>query len=488
MTDWTHRGVADIGYTHAFHAEMAPAALRLGLALQGLALPFAEGAPFAYCELGCGQGLTSTLLAALHPEGRFEAVDLLPRHVRGARALAAEAGLANLGFVEASFADWAAAGGPDFDVIALHGVWSWVGEAERALLARILRERLKPGGVAYLSYNCLPGWAADLPVRRLLRDRVAAGEGGLPERIERALDHLRRLARLGGYFDKVPGAAALVESLADKSHAYIAHEFLNQDWTCFWHADVAETLGGAGLSYGGSTGFLDALDLRLAPAAARALIEAEADPTARRGLLDTLSHRRLRRDLYVKEPRPGGVLAETRFALCQPRTIVPEILSTPLGEMDLPPARIAPLLALLDRPRRLAELPEGSLEPLLALCGLGLAAPVAAPTDQTGGFNRAVLARQRQGWELRQLAGFGTGLQVDLLDRLFLLAEQEGTDAPATAWSILKARGKRLRRDGAWLEGEDNLAELRRLHSDFLATRRDWYTAAGIGQGGEPCD
>jgi hypothetical protein len=70
---------------------------------------------------------------------------------------------------------------------------------------------------------------------------------------------------------------------------------------------------------------------------------------------------------------------------------------------------------------------------------------------------------------------------VDLLDRLFLLAEHDGVDAAALAWDWLRARGKRLRADGRWLDGEaEHLDELRRLHDAFVRRRRPHLAGLGI--------
>lgn len=487
---WTD-GIAAIDYTHAFYPEMAPAHLAFALLLKGVAPPVSQG--FAYAELGCGQGLTTNLLAALHPDSRFEAVDLLPSHIAGARALAEDAGTANAEFFEESFAAFAGRGGADFDIIALHGVWSWVSAENRRILLDIISRRLKPGGAVFLSYNCLPGWAADMPVRHLLLERVMAEQGPLPQRIDRALEFMLKLSRQGGYFDHVPSAAVLLESLRGKTDNYIAHEYLNRDWAPFYHADIAGELAAAGLAFVASATVLDHLDSwRLGPQAA-ALV-AEAEGAARETLRDTLTYTRFRRDIFVRDPRRlSGAerrqnLGALRFGLTVPRSEVPESATSLSGDQDLPAVLYVPLadaLAegatslehLLARPSLAAHGFDAVVEALVVLVGLGAAAPSLNQGDaaRCDRFNGAVLARNRHAPDIRQLAvaGLGTGIVVDLLDRLFLLAEREGEDPAAFAWTVLSERGKRLRRDGRWLDSaEENLAELRHLHAGFLRSRR----------------
>lgn len=485
-----HDGVIDTGYTHACYPELAPGHLAFALLARGVAPPVAAGQGFAYAELGCGQGLTSTMLAALHGRGRFTAIDLLPRHIDGARTLAASAGLGNVDFQCESFADFARRdGGADLDVIALHGVWTWVDPASRAVLCDIVARRLRPGGALYVSYNCLPGWGPDMPVRALLLDAVERAEGDLSQRIETALRQLQRMAAEGGYFAQQPSAAALVENLLSKSDGYIAHEYLNQWWAPFTSARVAADLAGAGVEFCASATLLDHLDhWQVAPAH---LPLPPGDETLR----DVLTCRRFRRDIFVKAPRRldeaarRAALSDLRFALNVPPADLPRIVAAPGGEQELPRDLYRPLAERLAvGPCRLGDLPgdfDSVVEALLVLTGLGLALPSQEAGDIAAcqRLNRAILAANRDAPLLRQLAApaWGGAMVVDLVDRLFLLAEAEGADGPTLAWSILSARGKRLRRGGRWLEGDaENLGELQRLHGEFLAERRPLLVGAGI--------
>ena len=49
-----------------------------------------------------------------------------------------------------------------------HGVLSWISPANRAHLIGTIARRLKPGGLAYLSYNVTTGWTSMVPVRALM--------------------------------------------------------------------------------------------------------------------------------------------------------------------------------------------------------------------------------------------------------------------------------------------------------------------------------
>lgn len=486
---WQDGYVAGIDYAHAFYPEMAPSWLAFALARAGVAAPDPSGGDFSYCELGCGQGLTTNLLASIHPDAQFQAVDFLAPHIHGARALARACGNANATFFDESFAAFAARSGPCFDVIALHGVWSWVGAETRRTLVEILARRLKSGGVVLLSYNCLPGWAADMPVRQLLLDHVAAGEGGMSERIAAALSFVRGLAGLGGYFDRVPSAARHLDSLDDRTDSYIAHEYLNLDWAPFYHADVVRALAPAGLVHAASATMLDHLDpWRMTPEAASVVAEA-ADPVRRETLRDVLAHTRFRRDIFVKEDarrldtaERERRLRETEIGLVVPRADIPEAATIAGGGAAPQVELFAPIAdKLAQGPRTVDDLVEAApfeavLDAVTALAGLGAVTPVPPPHGQRPArcraYNAAVLA---QPLVIRQLASarLGTGLVVDALDRLFLAARVGGGDPVAFAWEVLSANGKRLRRDGNWLETpKDNRAELARLHDLFTRSGR----------------
>src|SRR6185436_19561183 len=97
MSSWGDGYVTDMGYTSGFHREMAPAHMAFAAALKSQAVPDIT-APLTYCDLGCGQGVNTNLMAAAYPHIEFHGNDFNPAHVVGARRLAAEAGSTNVHF------------------------------------------------------------------------------------------------------------------------------------------------------------------------------------------------------------------------------------------------------------------------------------------------------------------------------------------------------------------------------------------------------
>ncbi len=128
--DWTEGYVAEIEYTSGFYQELAPSLLSFAALVAGYQAPPIDR-PFTCFELGCGKGISANLIAAANPAGRFYANDFNPAHIVFARALAADARLENVTFLEKSFAELGGEELPDFDYITLHGVYSWVSAENR---------------------------------------------------------------------------------------------------------------------------------------------------------------------------------------------------------------------------------------------------------------------------------------------------------------------------------------------------------------------
>ncbi|MFN8719999.1 MAG: class I SAM-dependent methyltransferase [Rhodospirillales bacterium] len=502
MSRWTDGYVADIGYTHGFYREMAPAHLALATASRGAVPPDCDR-PFADCELGCGQGVTSVLLAAQNPHATFHANDFNPTHVGAARRLAAEAGVTNLTLSDASFADYADADLPDFDAVALHGVYSWISAENRAAIRRFLSRRLKVGGVVYLSYNAMPGWTAGAGLRRLFADLAARPEEPTALRIERGMALGERMKAVGAhYFRFNPGSAERLEKMKTFQRNYFAHEFLNRDWTPFYHVDLASELSEAKLTFVASANMLDHVDMLNLTAEQQQLLAEVPDPAVRETLRDYIVNQSFRRDVFVKGPVPmsgpqtQAIWRGMRFALTVPREAVSLSIAGPLGEATLQPETYGPIVDALAETdeaasggRTVSELmgvpairaigAARLQQALVVMTGAGWIQPcgsAAREAERRAGaaaFNDAVRARALASAEItvQAAAVSGSGVTVDRVGQLFLRALSGNADDPAEyVTRILRAQGEKMVKDGDVLETpEENAAEIARRWADFVA-------------------
>jgi SAM-dependent methyltransferase len=103
-------------------------------------------------------------------QGRFVGVDLSGRSLAEARAAVGELGVANVELFEADVVQWEYAG-PPFDYVIAHGLFSWIPAAAQQRLFAICQRHLSPHGIAYISFNTLPGWSLAAGCPRLLRTR-----------------------------------------------------------------------------------------------------------------------------------------------------------------------------------------------------------------------------------------------------------------------------------------------------------------------------
>ncbi|CAN7193919.1 class I SAM-dependent methyltransferase [Bosea sp. LjRoot90] len=107
-------------------------------------------------ELGCGRGGNLIPMALQCPGAELVGIDLSGRAIAHARADAAELGATNVSFHHLDIMAASAALGR-FDYILVHGVYSWVPQMVRERIVALFGELLTPQGIAYVSYNALPG-------------------------------------------------------------------------------------------------------------------------------------------------------------------------------------------------------------------------------------------------------------------------------------------------------------------------------------------
>jgi SAM-dependent methyltransferase len=509
MTDWSAGYVTDIPYTYGVYRELFPAMQCFAALAAGFTAPDAN-APLNYCELGCGQGYSANVVAAANPHMQVYANDFNPAHILGARNLAAAAGTGNVRFYDSSFAEFAVDETlPDFDIIAVHGVYSWINAENRRHIVDFIRQRLKVGGLVYISYNALPAYAGVMPLRRLLADRATAAAGSTAARIEQALAYAKHLTDAdAAYFRPGAGVPETLKRMQDGNRDYVAHEYFNRDWTAFYHADVAADLAEAKLSYVGPADLLSGIDaINLTPEQ-RSLLASATTVTERETLRDYIVNQVFRRDVFVKgavplnqhEARERWI--KTRFVLTNGRADVPKSVTGTLGEAALQPDVYDPLLdGMANGARTLEQL---ASDPKVAALGwdrlqqalaiLVGGSQVQPALDEAGdsarlastkAFNRAVIERARgsENWRFLASPVFGGAVFLGRTSQLFLLAREDGVeDPPAFICDLLMAQGAAIsKEDGVRMETRDeNLAGLRSIYEVFNDKQVPLLRAIGV--------
>jgi hypothetical protein len=291
--------VTDVPYVRAFVRDLAPMQLRLVAALSGFPQP--PGREFVYAELGCAHGDTTATLAAAHPEGSFLGVDLNPEHIATAERLAREGGVGNVRFLQRDFETLGERDLPELDYVTAHGVMSWVGPAKRRAMLALASSRLKRGGLLYVSYNALPGWASVEPLRQLMLDRGAAVGGSTLQRAREGLAFARVLRDAGAaYFTGNPAAGDMLATMEQMGLAYVVHEYLHAHWVPMYFSQVATEMAEHDLYFVGQIPLhLNYRDLAV-PASLAGVFATVQDRITFETLKDYATNQFFRRDVFVK--------------------------------------------------------------------------------------------------------------------------------------------------------------------------------------------
>jgi len=482
MTSWSGGYVADIGYTAGFSRETAPSHMAFAALATGRA-PGRALAPKRALELGFGQGFGLSLLAAANPDIAFQGYDFNPEHVAHARRLIAGAGLENIAVAETSFDEAAARGGDnEFDVIAAHGILSWVARPIQDAIVAIVRQRLQPDGLFYVSYNCMPGWAPIAPLHRVMLEVKRRNPGGSERQLRHALALVTRLRQGNGlYFAANPLASRHLDGMLKSDPTYLAHEYLDEHWDLFWFSEVAARLAEAKLTHVASATLPENFDLYAVPQELRPLVKEIDDPVLREMARDLAGNKWFRRDLFARgtaAPTPAerrNLLSSLAFALAVPRRRVRLKFTCPLGELTgkdelyLPIVeRLAEQQARFDDLLALPAFGEGNLTALLECLTLlvhsGQVLPLIGQPhvdrEPARRFNRVIVEALRNGRAYHHLAApvVRTGLPVPDFGLLTLSALFEGKDdavsAARHARPLLEALGRRLVKDGRPIESD----------------------------------
>ncbi len=512
MSDWTSGYVSDVEYVGSFYGDLAPSVIDFTCLMNGVAPPITEGR-YAYCELGCGVGLTTTCLAASNPDADFYGVDFNPAHIARARVLAGEAALTNLTFLESGFDELVGSDAPDlpmFDYVTLHGVYSWVGTTIRADIVRFLRRYLKPGGAVYLSYNAMPGWSLGVGVQKLLHEIGMRASGGAEQRVDAAIQFAEKMNSVGaGFLAENPFLKSVIDTLATGDRRYLAHEYLNAGWRALFFSDVAEDLAEAKLGFVGSSKVIENFQDLLLNAEQRSLLSEIDDRVLREVVKDFCTPRRLRRDVFVRGHRRLTTrehelrLNEMRLVMKVPRSRASFAIPVPQGEAIVNKEVYGPIFdALAEGPKLLGDLV--SLDSIAGhsdarpvevagmLIGSGQVMPAIAgdvSNDAAKRYNTAISNRARitdtKAREAFAMPMFGTGVDADMIDRLCYAALVDGADANVEAllplvWGPIRDRGEAMNKDGKRVESEtENLSIIGEMVGRFLEDRMPVLKLAG---------
>ncbi len=272
------------------------------LAVLGRLFGLASADP-AHCrvlELGSATGGNLIPMAWQCPGSEFVGVELSAAQVAIGQQVVDAAGLRNISLQVGNILELEADRLGRFDYIIVHGVYSWVPPAVRDKILQLTRDCLNPQGLAYISYNVLPGWR----MRGSLRDVLlyaTRDASGASEKLQAARAALLRLqAAMQGSMQH-SGNYVLNEIgyLLEAHPSYLLHEYLAAYNQPFLFSEFLHDVGAAGLQYVCETDLHTLFDSAL-PAPAQTALAEMTDPLEQEQWMDFVRMRTFRQSVLCR--------------------------------------------------------------------------------------------------------------------------------------------------------------------------------------------
>ncbi len=500
--------IHNLNYVHNYDNALNPIRAKLMLLQQGLATPTVKNA----CELGFGQGVSLNAHAA-GGRAQWYGTDFNPSHVASAQYWSGISGSGAL-IADQSFKEFCQRDDlPEFEFIGLHGVWSWISDENRRIIVDFIRRKLAVGGIVYISYNTLPGWAAYSPIRHLLSMHYHSMSSSKQSPQQNILDALAFGSRVLKQSDRLqqhsPQIVNRIENLTEHETEYLAHEYLNKDWQPMYFAEMAKWLEDAKISFACSSSYFNDFQDCLYNEEQESLMSEFAQTPMEQTVKDFILNTQFRKDLWVKGTRrltPEQLFqarSALRFALLRKREDINFDIRNK-KTVSLKPEIFDPILNILAdyQIHSFAQLHKqlkdkmNDTQLMSALVLLHAKDDIALIQDEETvetarprckALNRAVLTEARHSTATHRLVSPYTGeaLTFSSPELWFISAyEQKGLKEPEQwakfALAILKEQNKVMQKEGKPLEGDkENLAELTRL-AKILHNRLDGLRTIGI--------
>jgi len=282
-------------------------------------------APVDHCrvlELGCANGGNLIPMAFAFPESRFFGIDLSALQVAEGVETIQRLGLNNIELKHLSILDVDATFGR-FDYILCHGVYSWVPAAVQDKILEICAKNLEPNGIAYVSYNTLPGWH----MRGMIRDMMSYHARQFADpyvRIQKARNLLDFLAESVSQEDSpyrllLKNEADLLRRCRD---SYLFHEHLEDVNEPIYFHQFAERAAAKGLRFLGEADFHVMVPGNYPPEVEQVLQQLSSDIVHIEQYMDFLRNRMFRQTLLCHaDRRPCYTLSPAQmrgFSLASP--------------------------------------------------------------------------------------------------------------------------------------------------------------------------
>ena len=455
--------------------------------------------PFNYLELAFGRG-GSINVHAVTTAGNYVGTDFNPTQVAMAKEYIVSD---NITLYDDSFKELLERferEQPQFDYIVFHGIFSWISKENQKIILEIIRKFLKVGGVVYNSYNCAPGWSSKMPTRELFKlhnDMHNSAKSNVESHIEESMQFLNDFLALNPiYAINAPLNKVLVESLQSHSRAYIAHEYNNANWECFYFYQVAQLMEEAKCSFATSAMPLDLIDMCHFTDEMLAFLNTIQNGIFKEQLKDYCKNTQFRKDIFVKGAHRISTkqreqrLLNTRFALIASVKDFSYKVQCSRGELNLNKEVCDKIFNALEkdanRAKTLQEIMESTqmrfediLTPIILLIHQRIISPMQEVTKEVAqrakAYNANILEKNLQAdtshWVAAPsiAAGFAISNIGKILLYAYLYKSKKEADIVNFTLEILKSKGQGIVKDGKVSTDEaENKNAIKEMAKKFL--------------------
>lgn len=304
----THMSYDEVPYDGGLIEETHPDHLAAIGTLFGM-----SPAPIETCrvlEIGCASGGNLVPMAHSLPGASFTGLDPANVQLQAAAEYASRLEAGNVTFIHGDIRDYKNSH-ERYDYIICHGVFSWVPDDVREAILAACANLLSPQGIAFVSYNTLPGFYGRAPIRDAMRfhashfpetdERIGQARAFL-EFLNNAADNFRTGSGvLSTYAELVGHEYSLLRGSQD---SYIAHEHLEAENTPYYFHQFAEMLETRGLQYLGDSQFESMLVQNLPADIAEAINEIAVNQVILEQYRDFVVNRSFRKSLLCRQGVP----------------------------------------------------------------------------------------------------------------------------------------------------------------------------------------
>ncbi|MEA2311109.1 MAG: hypothetical protein QOE28_1077 [Solirubrobacteraceae bacterium] len=458
----------EIRYSSYPYAQTHPDRLAAVAALYGLRPPDPSRA--RVLELGCGEGANLTAMAAATPGITGVGVDLAAAPIRAGNETLEAIGLTRVQLRQGDITELTDGRLGEFDYVIAHGVFAWVPDPVRDSLLDACHSHLSADGLAFISYNALPGGH----VRRILREVglwYARKESGPSAQATKAQELYRFLERRAGGDDWWGGMLeGSIEQFSQAGVYRLVHDDLSEAWEPVWFADFAARAAAHGLAYVGDADLTNLLPRRVPAELADELIAlADGDRIAYEQITDVVRGVFFRQSVLTRDSRTPAptLVAEGLHALYFAAR--PAVDTQPGGllgsALELLRARLPDTLSFEELRAAVGASADALGEALLAGFEAELVMPHGAPLHAASPGDRPLaspLARHQARTDVEVTSLAYTSVRMEEPAARLLLTLLDGTRDRA------QIRAEFAERAGVRLSAEDLDANLEQLGKLFL--------------------